>query len=113
MAVWIVCVLCIIIPGFFGYLSRNGASAKDIIWSTVISISMCVTIYFNLNPDQSDTAVASTLVGMTIGLFCLYIHPSPNDNEVSKNTKSFMQILTVFLGSALMMLFSLINRYLQ
>ncbi|MFL1500582.1 hypothetical protein ACI77N_05130 [Pseudomonas sp. S191] len=113
MAVWIIGALCIVIPGFFGYLSRNGASTKDIVWSTIVSIGMCVSIFLNLNPNQSDPVIATTLVGMTLGLFSLYIHPSENDSEVSKQTKSLMQVFTVFLGGALIMLFSLINRYLE
>ena len=110
MEVWIVVILCVLIPGYYGCLARNGSSSKDMIWSTVISVLLCFGIFFVLNPQQMGPVIGAGVIGLALAIFSVFLSPQSSDNEQSKATKTNVKNVIQIFGAAMVVIVAVANK---
>lgn len=111
MEVWIVAILCVLIPGYYGFLARNGLSSSDMIWSTMISIVLCLGIFFVLHPRQMGPVIGAGFIGLALAVFSTFMNPKSGDSEESKAAKTNIKSAVQILGAAVVVIVALVNKF--
>lgn len=113
MAIVIICVLCIIIPAFYGYHARNGATFSDLLASTVLSLIVCIAIIFNIRPTQVGPVMATASLGLLIAAFSVFLEVRKGNSKASKAVKGNIQRILKIAGPLLVMIVAWVHGFFQ
>jgi len=111
MEVWVVAILCVLVPGYYGYLARNGSTTSDMIWATIVSALLCMGIFFVLNPQQMGPVIGAGVIGIALAVCSVFMNPKGSDNEQSKEAKSNIKSFIQIFGAVMVVVVALANRY--
>ncbi|WP_046069111.1 hypothetical protein [Pseudomonas synxantha] len=111
MEVWFVVILCILVPGYYGYLARSGTTTSDMVWATTVSVLLCLGILFVLNPQQMGPVIGGGFIGVALAVLSVFMSPKGSDSENSKTTKQNIKNFIHIFGSAMVLIIAFANKY--
>lgn len=81
-------VIYVLTPLYYGYLARNGAAMRDILWATVISLLLCAGMFFILNPLLMGLMFGGGIIFLAIAIFTVFTSAKNSDSDYSKEAKT-------------------------
>lgn len=111
MEVWIVVILCVLVPGYYGYLAKNETTTSEMIWATTFSVLLCLGIFFVLNPQQMGPVIGGGFIGLALAVLSVFMNPKSSDNEHSKTTKQNIKSFIQIFGPVMVLVIAFANKY--